>query len=423
MHRILSQLFLAERVAKELEANIFKDSKYEGGFFISMEMLGQKSKKNRDWLNKTFGYRKAFTSISSSFLYSFAMPSVMILFWVLLLFWAPLALGIDGGNDQNIVVVDSWGGIFQDAQRKAIFEPFTNETGIKVVELSDGENIFAKVKAQVEMNNPQIDVIHADASWLGRGKKDGLLSQIDYDIVNTTGVYKDVIDPYGVGILYWSDNIVYNTKNFAKSHPSTWKEFWEWAISKGPIAFNGGRPNHGIEAALMAKNYSINEIYPLTKDKIDKALDNLDKIKFKTKWYIEGGQCQQLFADQEVTLGEFFSCDAFMLMDKGIPINVEWNQGIYTRDYLLVPKNAPHKENAMKLIDFAIRPKHQAKLAELTYNGPINSMAFQFIDDQRILKRLPSYPENRNRMLLFDHEWWGEHEEELLEQWNIMLSK
>jgi len=74
-------------------------------------------------------------------------------------------------HEENIVVVDSWGGIFQDAQRKAMFEPFTEKTGIKVVELSDGENIFAKVKAQVEMDNSQIDVVHADASWLGRGKK------------------------------------------------------------------------------------------------------------------------------------------------------------------------------------------------------------------------------------------------------------
>lgn len=61
-------------------------------------------------------------------------------------------------SEDNFVVVDSWGGMFQDAQRKAIFEPFTRETGIRVVELSDGENIFAKVKAQVESNNVQIDV-------------------------------------------------------------------------------------------------------------------------------------------------------------------------------------------------------------------------------------------------------------------------
>jgi putative spermidine/putrescine transport system substrate-binding protein len=172
----------------------------------------------------------------------------------------------------------------------------------------------------------------------------------------------------------------------------------------------------------LAKNFSIDKVYPLTEDKINEAFDSFNQIKHNTKWYTEGGQGQQLFADQEVILGEFFSCDAFMLIDKGLPLSVEWNQGIYTQDYLLVPKNAPHRENAMKLIDFAIRPKQQAKLAELTYNGPINSGAFQLINNQKILERLPSYPENRDKMLLFDHEWWGAHEEELLERWNIMLS-
>lgn len=323
----------------------------------------------------------------------------------------------------NIVVVDSWGGIFQDAQRKAIFEPFTNETGIKVVELSDGENIFAKIKAQVEMNNPQIDVFHADASWLGRGKKDGILSSIDYNIVKTSDLYEEVVDPYGVGILYWSYNIVYNTQEFTGWHPSNWKEFWGWAATKGHSSFNGGRPNHGIEAALMAKGYSINEVYPLTQDKINEAFELFEKNKTHFIWYTEGGQGQQLFADREVILGEFFGGDAFMLADKGVPLGVEWNQGIYTLDYWLVPKNAPHKENAMKLIEFATRPEQQAKLAELTYYGPVNKMAFKYIDNKNLLKRLPSYPETKKKMLLFDHEWWGQHEDELLERWNGMLSR
>lgn len=325
-------------------------------------------------------------------------------------------------NEQNIVVVDSWGGIFQDAQRKAIFEPFTEQTGIKVIELSDGENIFAKVKAQVDMDNPQIDVFHADASWLGRGKKDGILSPIDYQVVNTTGVYEDVIDPYGVGILYWSDNIVYNTGYFNKSHPSSWKEFWEWTISQGPSSFNGGRPNHGIEAALLSKGYTIETVYPLTNEKIDEAFGCFGQIKSNIRWYVEGSQGQLLFTDKEVMLGEFFSSDAYMLIDKGVPLGIEWNQGVYTQDYLLVPKNSPHKENAMRLIDFAIKPEQQAKLAELTYNGPVNKLAFGYIHDNNILKRLPSYPENKEKMLPFDNEWWGENEEWLLEQWNIMLS-
>ncbi len=327
-------------------------------------------------------------------------------------------------SDSNVVIVDSWGGLFQDAQRKAIFEPFTKETGIKVIELSDGENIFAKVKVQVESNNVQIDVFHADASWLGRGEKDNILNPIDFDIVKVPDLYEEAVDPYGIGILYWSYNIVYNSQEFATHHPSNWKEFWEWTnANKGRGSFNGGRPNHGIEAALMSKGYSINEVYPLTEGKIDEALELFDKNKNGFMWYSEGGQGQQLFSNEEVVIGEFFGGDAFMLADKGVPLNLEWNQGIYSLDYWLVAKNAPNKDNAMKFIEFASRPEQQAKLAELTYYGPVNKKAFDSIKNNDLLKKLPSYPENKKKMLLLDYKWWGQHEDELLERWNKMLSK
>ena len=39
---------------------------------------------------------------------------------------------------QSLVVV-SWGGSFQEAQRKALFEPFTEEFGIKVIEDSPSD--------------------------------------------------------------------------------------------------------------------------------------------------------------------------------------------------------------------------------------------------------------------------------------------
>ena len=352
------------------------------------------------------------------------IPKSILTLMAIILILNSIFLGcIEKEKDEKIVVIDSWGGMFQEAQRKAIFDPFTEETGIKVVELSDGENIFAKVKAQVEYDNPNIDVFHADASWLGRGKKDGILYPIDYEVIDKTDIYEDVIDPYGVGILYWSYNIVYNTDKFSDEHPTTWKEFWNWASSNGPCSFNGGRPNHGIEIALMAKGYSTNEIYPLTDEKIDEAFKFFENNKQNIIWYTEGGQGQQLLSDQEVMLGEFFGGDAFMLSEKGVPIAVEWNQGIYTSDYWLVPKNAPHKENAMKLIEFALRPEQQARFAELTYYGPVNKKAFDYIEDESTLENLPSNPKNKNKMLLFDWIWWGQHEDELLERWNIVISE
>lgn len=56
------------------------------------------------------------------------------------------------------VVVCSYGGSFQDAQRKAFFEQFEKETGIKVIEANwSGE--YSKLKAMVEAKNVQWDLV------------------------------------------------------------------------------------------------------------------------------------------------------------------------------------------------------------------------------------------------------------------------
>ena len=56
------------------------------------------------------------------------------------------------------LVVCSYGGAYQEAQRKAFFEPFERETGIKIREAQwSGE--YAKLKAMVEAGQPTWDLV------------------------------------------------------------------------------------------------------------------------------------------------------------------------------------------------------------------------------------------------------------------------
>ena len=60
------------------------------------------------------------------------------------------------------VTVVSWGGAYQESVRKAFFEPFMKETGVKIVEEEfNGE--IAKIRAMVESNNVTWDVVENDS--------------------------------------------------------------------------------------------------------------------------------------------------------------------------------------------------------------------------------------------------------------------
>ena len=66
-----------------------------------------------------------------------------------LLLGAGIAMFAAGSaSAQEQVVVVGWGGVWQDAYRKALFEPFMKETGIKIIEEEFGGE-YAKITSQV----------------------------------------------------------------------------------------------------------------------------------------------------------------------------------------------------------------------------------------------------------------------------------
>src|SRR5690349_7727677 len=82
---------------------------------------------------------------------------------------AALAVMTASAGAAEKVIVLSKGGSYQDAQRKAYFEPFTKETGIEVVEASGVD--FARIRALIDSGNPQVDVMDTSAQDYAALKK------------------------------------------------------------------------------------------------------------------------------------------------------------------------------------------------------------------------------------------------------------
>ncbi|HMT15469.1 MAG TPA: ABC transporter substrate-binding protein, partial [Aestuariivirga sp.] len=69
---------------------------------------------------------------------------------------------------EDSISIMSFGGAYQEAQRKAMFEPYTAKTGIKVNQQEYGGEI-AKIKAMIQSGNTTIDVVDVDAPTLMQG--------------------------------------------------------------------------------------------------------------------------------------------------------------------------------------------------------------------------------------------------------------
>jgi len=311
------------------------------------------------------------------------------------------------------LVVCSWGGAYQEAQRKTMFEPFEKEAGIKIIEASPTD--YGKLKAMVQSGNVEWDLVDVGDRMVIAGAKESLLDPIDYQGMDTRDVFPQVIHKYGLGTIYYSTILAYSTKKYPSgNHPKTWADFWDVKKFPGPRTIRNN-PIDNFEFALMADGVPIDKVYPMD---VDRAFRVLDRIKKHiTVWWTTGAQPAQLLADGEVELATSWSGRIIAIQRQGAKTGIEWNQGKLQWDSWVVPKGTRNKDGAMKFIAWATQPKVQAALVNQLPYGPVNKKAFDFISPEAA-KDMPTAPENARRQLMVDTVYWGENLTALTEKWN-----
>lgn len=312
-----------------------------------------------------------------------------------------------GAQDNKQLVISSWGGSYSESQRKAFFEPFTKDTGIKIVEASAPKT--AVIKAMVETGNVDVDVVVLTAFQYYTLAKEGLLERIDYTKLNQLNL--DHIDaklkqPYGVAAIYYSNVIAYNTEAFPKGkHPRTWAEFWDTKAFPGARSLRSarveGQPD--LEGALLADGVPMEKLYPLD---LDRAFKSIEKIRpHVTKWFESPGQAVEMLARGDVVLTEAPAARVEALKQQGAKVDYEWNQGKLRLDFWAIPKGSKRVAEAIKFIDSALDPQRQAAQTKIYAGGPTNLKAYEFVAKD-LLPILPSSPDNLKVQYLFNDEYW-----------------
>src|SRR5690348_16690008 len=80
--------------------------------------------------------------------------------------------------DDPLTVI-SWGGAYQKSQEKAYFEPFTQKTGVKVLE-DEWDGSTAKIKGMVESKQVIWDIVDVETGHALQGCAEGWLEKFDY---------------------------------------------------------------------------------------------------------------------------------------------------------------------------------------------------------------------------------------------------
>ncbi|MFI5013097.1 MAG: ABC transporter substrate-binding protein [Hyphomicrobiales bacterium] len=308
------------------------------------------------------------------------------------------------------LVVTAGGGTWEAALRKAFFEPFERETGIKVVVVPDDR---AKLLASVERGKPEADITNFSAGDLTTWQRHDALEKIDYGNFDgeTLANMPDVVkNPYGVGSSFYSIVMGFSEREYpeTKPRPRNWVEYWDVKTFPGPRGMSGCGDRlisgGGLEFAMLASGAPRDAIYPID---LDKAFKKLEELKPSVgRWWQSGSEAPQGLIDGELAMSTIFNGRVYNAYKQKAPIGFTWNDSLIQYDYWIVPKGSPNRENAMRFLAFISKAKPQAVYAIEFAAGPINAKAYDFIPED-LAKWLPGSPSIVKQQIYQNYEWWN----------------
>ncbi len=176
------------------------------------------------------------------------------------------------------VTVASWGGPFQEAQSKALFELAEKAMGITVKQETYGG--MSDVKLQVSTGQVTLDIVASGSGSVAHAGAEGLLEELDYDVIDVSTFYPNLYSKYCVGGDVFSTVYAWNTDTYGENGPKSWADFWDVEKFPGKHAYRN-KIAGALEPALMADGVAPEDVYKvLSSEKgIERALNKIRELR------------------------------------------------------------------------------------------------------------------------------------------------
>ena len=292
-------------------------------------------------------------------------------------------------GDAGELYVYNWGEYIDET----VIDEFEEETGIKVV--YDLYETNEEMYPVIEAGGIAYDAVCPSDFMIQKMREHDLLAEINFDNVPNI----DQIDPlymelsksfdpenkYAVPYTWGTIGILYNKERLQElgvPAPTKWADLWDERLS-GEILMQDSIRS-AFMTGLKKNGYSLNSTNP---DEINKAKQDLIDQKPLVQAYVVD-QVRDKMIGGEAAVGIIYSGEMLYIQNEVKELGLDYNlnyvlpeEGTYIFiDCWVVPKNAKHKENAEKWINFLCRPDIAKKNFEyITYSTP-NKGAFDLLD-------------------------------------------
>ncbi|WP_042264089.1 ABC transporter substrate-binding protein [Paraburkholderia heleia] len=316
------------------------------------------------------------------------------------------------------IVVSDPGGPYTGAYRSAFYDPFEKATGIKVVSVARESQPVAQFAAMVQTRNYMWDAtiltLSDDIPYL---QANNFLEPIGLKASDYPQLITNAITPDWLGVDVYATVLAYRQDKFAQNGPKSWADFWDVKRFPGRRCLRRS-PIDTLEQALLADGVPLDKLYPLD---VDRAFRSLDKIKPHVNiWWTSGAQAMQAIQSGDVDMISTWNGRAQAARDGGAPVQIVWNEGLYSVEGWGIPKGTPRADMAKQFVRFCADAHRQAILTRTLAYGPTNRDAFASIPAARA-DILPTAPGNLRDMRLPSPQWWQTNRQKVTERFNTWI--
>ncbi len=365
------------------------------------------------------------------------LPRPGVLYRAAVALWLVLAcMPAVAADDNDPLVVLSWGGAYERAQREALFEPFTAATGIPV-EARQYDGGLEELRRAVADGDVPWDVIDMTRSQAMTACEEGLLEPLSPDLLapaaDGTPARRDFLPgAFGrcaITHTLFATVVAYRTDAFPGTRPTAIADLFDQQRFPGPRALQR-TPAVNLEWALLSYRVPREEIYGLlsTQRGLRLALGRLAGLE-EIHWWEDGATPPRLLAEGKVVMasgynGRFFDA----MINRDAPIEILWDGQVQEHETWAVPRGAPRPEAARDFIRFATTTERLAELARRIPYGPARRSAAAQVTthpqsgvDMRL--HIPTHPLNAERAIVKDEDWYARTQARIDDYFQVWLEE
>lgn len=351
---------------------------------------------------------------------------------------AGMAVAQDMPMEMTIV---SWGGAYTKSQQNAYHTPYSEMTGVTIINDDSSAEAVAKLRAMNEAGNITWDVVDVVAADALRLCDEGLAMEIDFDTMlapapDGTPATEDfgdllVSDCYIPQIVY-STTFGYRTDMVGDTPPTKICDVFDLETYPGKRSLEK-RPINNMEWALLCDGVAKEDVYDVlaTEEGQNQALAKLDTIKDDVIWWSAGADTPQLLADGEIVMGSTYNGRLFSVIEEQKqPVAMLWDMQVFDLDGWIIPTGLSEERlaRALDFVKFATDTQRLADQAKYISYGPARLSSAPLVGKHADLgiemaQHMPTDPKNAANTLLYNYEFWADYRDDIDAKFQAWLAQ